>query len=229
MASVPVQPPPAVQDVAFVLDQVRVEALPEAIVVGLAVSVTVGAAGAAVTVKVAIAPVVLSATEVAVRVTALGEGAFAGAAYMTDVDVMFERVPHVMPLQPVPERLQVTPMFCESFVSVAVKVCVPIPAWTFAAIGRTVTTMGGGNVDEPPDPQPVMVHTTAVSRPAYNFSRCLRLGPVECICFVLPECCVHRWGCQGSLKCGWIFRDDWMQRTVVVHIRRTKAKEENNI
>jgi hypothetical protein len=43
MASVPVQPPPAVQEVAFVLDQVRVELLPEAIVVGLAVSVAVGA------------------------------------------------------------------------------------------------------------------------------------------------------------------------------------------
>ena len=43
------QPPLAVQEVAFVLDQVRVELLPEAIVVGLAVSVAVGA-GAIVTV-----------------------------------------------------------------------------------------------------------------------------------------------------------------------------------
>ena len=49
VTSAPVQPPLAVQEVAFVLDQVRVEVLPEAIVVGLAESVTVGA-GATVTV-----------------------------------------------------------------------------------------------------------------------------------------------------------------------------------
>ncbi len=108
-ASVPDQPPLAVQEVALVLDQVRVELLPEAIVVGLAVSVAVGAGGAAVTVMVAVAPFVVSAAEVAVRVTVFGEGAFRGAVSITDVDVMFERVPHVMPLQPVPDRLQVTP------------------------------------------------------------------------------------------------------------------------
>jgi hypothetical protein len=128
VTSAPVQPPLAVQEVAFVLDQVRVEVLPEAIVVGLAETAAVGGAGAAVTVTVAVAPIDLSATEVAVKVTALGEGAFAGAAYITDVDVMLESVPHVMPLQPVPERLQLTPMFWESFVRVAVKLCVPIPA-----------------------------------------------------------------------------------------------------
>ncbi len=48
-ASVPDQPPLAVQEVALVLDQVRIELLPEAIVVGLAVSVAVGV-GAIVTV-----------------------------------------------------------------------------------------------------------------------------------------------------------------------------------
>jgi len=111
VTSAPVQPPLAVQEVAFVLDQVRVEVLPEAIVVGLAESVTVGAGATVTTVTVAVAPIDLSATEVAVKVTALGEGAFAGAAYITDVDVMLESVPHVMPLQPVPERLQLTPMF----------------------------------------------------------------------------------------------------------------------
>jgi hypothetical protein len=41
-----------VQEIAFVLDQVRVELLPEAIVIGLAVNVTVGA-GAIVTVALA--------------------------------------------------------------------------------------------------------------------------------------------------------------------------------
>jgi len=42
--SAPVQPPLAVHEVALVLDQVSVELAPEAIVVGFAVSVTVGAA-----------------------------------------------------------------------------------------------------------------------------------------------------------------------------------------
>jgi hypothetical protein len=44
VASAPVQPPEAVHEVAFVLDQVSVELAPEAIVVGFAVKVTVGAA-----------------------------------------------------------------------------------------------------------------------------------------------------------------------------------------
>ncbi len=45
VAWVPVQPPEAVQDVASVEDQVRVDAVPEAMLVGLALSVTVGAIG----------------------------------------------------------------------------------------------------------------------------------------------------------------------------------------
>jgi hypothetical protein len=52
IASAPVQPPLAVHDVAFVLDQVRVELPPEGMVVGLADSVTVGV-GATVTVALA--------------------------------------------------------------------------------------------------------------------------------------------------------------------------------
>jgi hypothetical protein len=55
IASAPVQPPLAVQEVAFVLDQVRVELPPEEMVVGLADSVTVGAAGFTVTVAVWVA------------------------------------------------------------------------------------------------------------------------------------------------------------------------------
>ena len=50
VASAPVQPPEAVHEVALVLDQVSVELAPEAIVVGFAVSVTVGAAEVTVTV-----------------------------------------------------------------------------------------------------------------------------------------------------------------------------------
>ena len=55
IASAPVQPPLAVQEVAFVLDQVRVELPPEEMAVGLADSVTVGAAGFTVTVAVWVA------------------------------------------------------------------------------------------------------------------------------------------------------------------------------
>jgi hypothetical protein len=42
VAFVPVQPPLAVQDVAFALDQVSVELPPDAMIVGLAHSETVG-------------------------------------------------------------------------------------------------------------------------------------------------------------------------------------------
>lgn len=59
----PVQPLPAVQAVALVEDQVSVLALPDTIVVGLAVKVTVGAAGA-VTVTVAVAVVLVPPTPV---------------------------------------------------------------------------------------------------------------------------------------------------------------------
>jgi hypothetical protein len=128
VASVPVQPPLAVQEVAFVLDHVNIELAPDAMVVGLADRVRVGAGAGAVTVTAAVALLVGLATEVAVKVTAFGEGAFAGAAYVTDVAVMFNSAPHVKPLQPVPERLQVTPLLWESFVTVAVKFCVPVPA-----------------------------------------------------------------------------------------------------
>ena len=50
VASVPDQPPEAVQEVALVELQVRVAAPPEATLVGLAVSVTVGAGAVTVTV-----------------------------------------------------------------------------------------------------------------------------------------------------------------------------------
>jgi hypothetical protein len=43
VALVPDQPPPAVHDVAFLLDQVSSELAPETILDGLAASVTVGA------------------------------------------------------------------------------------------------------------------------------------------------------------------------------------------
>jgi len=53
VGSLPDQPPPAVQAVALVVDQVKVELAPLAIVLGFALSLTV-AVGAAVTVTVAL-------------------------------------------------------------------------------------------------------------------------------------------------------------------------------
>ena len=45
VASVPVQPPLAAQEVAFVLDQARVELLPDAIVVGSAAKLVMAGTG----------------------------------------------------------------------------------------------------------------------------------------------------------------------------------------
>jgi hypothetical protein len=53
--SLPLQPPEAVQEVAFVEDQVRVELLPLVTVLGLAPMVTTGAAGDTVTVAASVA------------------------------------------------------------------------------------------------------------------------------------------------------------------------------
>lgn len=68
VASVPVQPPLAVHEVALVLDQVRVELLPDAMIIGLADRVTVGAGGAAVTVTVALAGAVVPPVPVQINV-----------------------------------------------------------------------------------------------------------------------------------------------------------------
>ena len=39
-----------------------------------------------------------------------------------------ESEPQAAPVQPAPESDQATPLFCESFCKVAVKLCVPAPA-----------------------------------------------------------------------------------------------------
>ena len=54
-----------------------------------------------------------------------------------------ESVPQAAPLQPEPERLQVTPLFCESFCTVAVKLC-DCPVCTDALVGDTLMLTGGG-------------------------------------------------------------------------------------
>lgn len=87
-----------------------------------------------------------SAIDVASSVTVAGLGTLAGALYVTVVVVVFVSVPQVAPLHPVPEIDHVTPLFPVSFVSVAVKFCVPIPACTLAEVGASVTTIGGAVV-----------------------------------------------------------------------------------
>jgi hypothetical protein len=95
----------------------------------------------AVTVIVVLANFVASATEVAVSVTVAGLGTAAGAVYVTDVADALDAgvtVPHVAPLQPAPDNVQVTPLLPESFVTVAMKLC-GVPTCT-AAVGSDMAT-----------------------------------------------------------------------------------------
>jgi hypothetical protein len=112
-------------------------------------NVTATCDAAADTVIVAAAVLVVSATDVAFRVTAAGVGTAAGAVYVTaapEALVAGDTVPHVAPLQPAPLALQVTPLFAESPVTVAVKACVP-PTVTLAVDSESVTATGAGVVD----------------------------------------------------------------------------------
>lgn len=49
-----------------------------------------------------------------------------------------DNVPHVAPLQPAPESVQLTPLLELSLVTVAVKAC-PCPTWTDETVGDTLT------------------------------------------------------------------------------------------
>jgi len=94
----------------------------------------------------ATADLVGSDTEVAVKVTAAGLGTLAGAVYVMgapDALEAVDNVPQVAPLHPVPARLHVTPLFCESFCTVALKLC-PLFTCTVALDGATPTTMPCG-------------------------------------------------------------------------------------
>jgi hypothetical protein len=137
VAFVPLQLPLAVQEVALVLDHVSVEMPPEVIVIGLAESVTVGVeAVEEVTVAVAVALLVESATEIAFIVTEAGDGTAAGAVYRPAAEI----VPLVALPPATPFTCQVTPLFCESFETVAVNCCV-CPVFTLAVAGVTLTEM----------------------------------------------------------------------------------------
>ena len=83
---------------------------------------------AAVIVMVAEAVFVPSATEVAVAVTIAGVGVVPGAVYVIaapDALEAADKVPQAAPLQPAPLSVQLTPVFCVSFCTVAVMFWVP--------------------------------------------------------------------------------------------------------
>jgi hypothetical protein len=106
---------------------------------------TLIAGGLAVTVIVAAPDLVPSLADVAVSVIAAGEGTLAGAVYVIAVpnalDVA-DSVPHAAPLQAVPDSAQVTPLFCESFCTVAVNVC-GWPTCSDTVVGDTLTEIAG--------------------------------------------------------------------------------------
>lgn len=54
-----------------------------------------------------------------------------------------ERAPHVAPLQPAPDRVQVTPLFALSFATVAVNGCVN-PTCTLGEVGERLTATATG-------------------------------------------------------------------------------------
>jgi hypothetical protein len=113
--------------------------------VGVTVT-TIAGGGGAVTVIVAAADFVVSVTEVAVNVTVAGEGTLPGAVYVMPVPDALEAadsVPQAAPLQPFPDSVHVTPLFCESFCTVAVNGCIA-PVCTLALVGETVTTIPAG-------------------------------------------------------------------------------------
>jgi hypothetical protein len=62
---------------------------------------------------------------------------------VTDVVVTFVSVPQLAPEQPVPESDHVTPLFCESFCTAALKFAV-VETCTESDVGLTETKIGGG-------------------------------------------------------------------------------------
>ncbi|HEY4907193.1 MAG TPA: hypothetical protein VIH74_07050 [Candidatus Acidoferrum sp.] len=111
-------------------------------------AVAVGAAGAA-NVTAAVPTADASATDVAVTVTVptaftLGPDVYVTAA--PEALVVGEIVPHTAPMQFVPDIDHVTPRFCASFATFAVKVCVTPPVARFAVPGVTDTLVGAGVV-----------------------------------------------------------------------------------
>ena len=125
----------------FVPFTVRVKAaLPAAALVGeIVVIAGMELFTAVVMFTAAIAALAESATEVALTVTVGGLGTLAGAVYFPVASI----VPQLAPVQPVPERLQVTAWLAPLGLTVAVNCCTP-PAVTVTLEGETLTPVGGG-------------------------------------------------------------------------------------
>jgi hypothetical protein len=123
---------------------------------GIVVVVIEGAGG---TVNVTVAVSEVLATEVAVTVTVVAELAAAGAVYVAEVVVVFERVPP-------PLTDHVTPAAFLSFVTVAVNVAVSVGS-TVEAEDVTATLTG---FELPPHPakKPVTKRQESVNRATLN-------------------------------------------------------------
>ena len=78
------------------------------------------------------------AAEIAVTVTVAGEGTTAGAMYCPEDEI----VPTVEFPPVTPFTCQLTAVFVE-FMTVAMNICVPVPATTAAVPGVTLTVMAG--------------------------------------------------------------------------------------
>jgi hypothetical protein len=106
--------------------------------------IEIGREAGAVTVKGSVAVAEVLATEVAVIVGALygDAGVPAGGVYITLVVVAEESVPQVVEVQFAPPavRVQVTPLFVESFCTVALRVTAAAPA-AMVEIGSVIFTV----------------------------------------------------------------------------------------
>lgn len=82
---------------------------------------------------------------------------------MPEALLELESVPQVVPVQPAPVSVQVTPLFCESLVTVAVKGCVPLGDCTLEAFGETETVIAGGAVTVIAAPEDFVPSATEVA------------------------------------------------------------------
>jgi hypothetical protein len=92
------------------------------------------------TVTIAEANLLGSATEVAVTVIVRELATVAGAVYLPLPPI----IPQLSPVQPVPETLQVRAWFASLGVTVAVNCSTP-PGCTVTLAGETVTAVAGGS------------------------------------------------------------------------------------
>lgn len=127
-------------------------------------------AGAGFTFTTAEAETLPFSTDVAFTVTVRGEATTGGALYVAAVLDVFANVPQPLPLQPLPDTLQDTPLLLESSLTLAVNFIV----WPWSILswepGDIATESGGETVPTPPgalDPPPQLVskNTTTAMMP----------------------------------------------------------------